>query len=79
MWWDFLDTWDHRDLQELRDGLDHEALKADGDSRDLQDLTESLACQEIQERQDPQVTPPTLEATWCHRWLQVSERRVHLG
>lgn len=63
IWLDSLDLKALRVLQELRDAPDQEALKADGDLQALQGLTESPACLEIQERQDPQDSPPTLGAT----------------
>lgn len=76
MWWDCPDLQDPRVLQEVRDPLDKEALKAGRDFQDLQDSMESLVYQEIQESRDLQVIQRTPGATWCPRWLQDSMRNL---
>lgn len=70
MWKDLLDLLDLRVHQEGRGTPDPGASKADGDSQDLLDLTESLVFQEIQDSQDLQVipgTPATPGERWCPR------------
>lgn len=65
-------------LQDHKDTRGPEALKADGELRGHQDLTENQECQEIQENRDPQAIHLLLGATLFHKWRQALMRSLDL-